>query len=146
MSTLGINSFAHRAREFGRRPAADAGSGVRGDVWRIKGSKRGFEGAPSSQESAVIDFFTDCKRLCDAGRTLFLVVHSYGFSESMLIRIRSLCDAHLRLRLEEVGDKLVKMLEVSKVRNAERTTGSIVSFDVEPGVGMRIIPISRAKA
>jgi hypothetical protein len=27
---------------------------MRGDVWRIKGSKRGFEGAPSSQESAVI--------------------------------------------------------------------------------------------
>jgi hypothetical protein len=25
-----------------------------GNIWRVKGSKRGFEGAPSSQESAVI--------------------------------------------------------------------------------------------
>ena len=64
----------------------------------------------------------------------------------MLIRIRSLCDAHLRLRMEEVGERLVKVLEAAKVRNAERTTGNIVSFDVEPGLGIRIIPISKAKA
>ena len=53
---------------------------------------------------------------------------------------------HLKLRLEEVGERLVKVLEVSKVRNAERTTGNIISFDVEPGMGMRIIPITKAKA
>ena len=38
------------------------------------------------------------------------------------------------------------MLEVSKVRNAERTTGNIISFEVEPKMGMRIIPITKAKA
>jgi flagellar protein FlaH len=99
-----------------------------------------------SQESNIIDFFINCKELCDQGRTMMLVVHSYAFDETMLIRIRSLCDAHLKLRLEEVGDRLIKMMEVSKVRNAERTTGNIISFEVEPGLGMRIIPISKAKA
>lgn len=99
-----------------------------------------------SGEASIIDFFSACKRLCDEGRTIFLVVHTYAFEEKMLIRIRSLCDAHLRLRMEEVGERLMKNLEVSKVRNAERTTGNIVSFDVEPGMGIRIIPISKAKA
>ncbi len=99
-----------------------------------------------SKESNIIDFFISCKELCDEGRTIFVVVHSYAFDEGMLIRVRSLCDAHLRLRLEEVGDRLVKMMEVSKVRNAERTTGNIISFEVEPGLGMRIIPITKAKA
>ena len=55
-------------------------------------------------------------------------------------------DHHLKLRLEEVADRLIKVLEVSKVRNAERTTGNIISFDVEPGLGMRIIPVTKAKA
>jgi flagellar protein FlaH len=97
-------------------------------------------------ERSVIDFFSACKQLCDHGKTIICVVHSDAFDERMLIRIRSLCDAHLTLRMEQVGDRLVKMLEVGKVRNADQSTGNVISFDVEPGLGMRIIPSSRAKA
>ena len=99
-----------------------------------------------SKEASIIDFFISCKELCDEGRTVFMVVHSYGFDEATLIRVRSLCDAHLKLRLEEVGERLIKVMEASKVRNAERTTGNIISFEVEPGMGMRIIPVTKAKA
>jgi flagellar protein FlaH len=38
---------------------------------------------------------------------------------------------------------LVKVLEVAKVRGAELSTGNIVSFDVEPMLGMKIIPVSK---
>ncbi len=99
-----------------------------------------------SKEDEVIDFFSTCKRLCDQGRTIFLVVHSHAFSESMLIRVRSLCDGHFSLKVTYVGDRMVKMLEVAKIRGAERTTGNIVSFDVEPELGIKIIPIVMAKA
>lgn len=99
-----------------------------------------------SNESDVLDLFTSCKAICDTGRTVVLVVHAHAFDEKMLIRVRSLCDAHLRLHVEEVGEQLVKVLEVAKIRKAERATGNIVSFDVEPGLGMRVIPISKAKA
>ncbi|MCD5412615.1 MAG: AAA family ATPase [Dehalococcoidia bacterium] len=94
---------------------------------------------------ATIGFFEDCKNLCNEGQTLLVVVHAYAFSDSTLIRIRSMCDAHLSLRIEEMGDKLIKVLEVSKIRGATKTTGNIVSFEVEPGWGMKIIPISKAK-
>jgi flagellar protein FlaH len=97
-------------------------------------------------ERSVIDFFSACKQLCDYGKTIMCVVHSHAFDEKMLIRIRSLCDAHLTLRMEQVGDRLVKVLEVGKVRNADQSTGNVISFDVEPGMGMRLIPSSRAKA
>ncbi len=94
----------------------------------------------------TITFFEECKELTNEGLTLICVIHSYAFSENMLVRIRSMCDAHLRLRIEEVGDKLLKILEVAKIRGADRNTGNIVSFEVEPGWGMRIIPITKAKA
>ena len=71
------------------------------------------------------------------------VVNSYAFSEAGLGRVRSISDAHLRLRTEQVGDVIVKVLEVAKVRGAELSTGNIVSFDVEPMLGMKIIPISK---
>ena len=94
---------------------------------------------------AIIDFFSRCKGLCDEGRTLILVAHSYAFEEEMLSRTRSLCDARFRLRLEQVGDRMVKLMEVLKVRGADRPTGDVVSFDIEPKVGMRIIPLAKAR-
>jgi flagellar protein FlaH len=97
-------------------------------------------------EHDTLSFFTACKRICDTKKTLLVTLHAYAFDESMFIRIRSICDAHLRLRIEEVGDQLVKVLEVAKIRGAEKTTGNIVSFEVEPGLGMRIVPITKAKA
>ncbi|MDI6857669.1 MAG: ATPase domain-containing protein [Dehalococcoidia bacterium] len=97
-------------------------------------------------EGDTLSFFTNCKQICDRNKTVFITLHSYAFDESMFIRIRSICDAHLRLRTEEVGEQLVKVLQVAKIRGAEKTTGNVVSFDVEPGLGMRIVPITKAKA
>jgi len=98
-----------------------------------------------SNQNNNLDFFSACKDLCDQGRSILLVAHSYAFDEEVLSRSRSLCDVHLRIRLEQMGDRLVKIMEVLKVRGADRTTGEVVSFEVEPKVGMRIIPLSRAK-
>ena len=98
-----------------------------------------------SNPVSIIDFFSRCKGLCDQDRSLILVAHSYAFEEEMLSRTRSLCDARFRLRLEQVGDRMVKLMEVLKVRGADRPTGDVVSFDIEPGVGMRIIPLAKAR-
>ncbi len=99
-----------------------------------------------ASEALTLDFFSRAKGLCDAGRSLMLTMHSYASNEQLLTRLRSICDAHLSLRVEEVGTQLVKVLEVSKVRGASKSTGNIISFDVEPNLGMRIIPIAKAKA
>ena len=99
-----------------------------------------------SNDNDILNFFTGCKKLCDLGKTILLTAHGYAFPENLLIRIRSICDAHLHLKIEEAGDQMIKSLEVAKIRGAQKSTGNIVSFDVDPGFGMRIIPISKAKA
>jgi archaeal flagellar protein FlaH len=98
-----------------------------------------------SNPVAIIDFFSKCKSLCDQGRTIIVVAHSYAFEEDMISRVRSLCDARLKLRIEQVGDAMVKLMEVLKVRGAERPTGDIVSFNIEPKIGMKIIPLAKAR-
>ena len=98
----------------------------------------------SDQET--LTFFTLCKEFCDLQKTIIFTLHSHAFGEQMFTRIRSICDAHLRLRVEEIGAQLVKALEVAKIRGAEKSTGNVISFDVEPGLGMRIVPITKAKA
>jgi len=94
----------------------------------------------------VLSFFEDCKALTGRGISIVCVAHSYAFTEEAMVRLGSMCDAHLRLRIETMGSKMVKILEVAKVRGAKLTTGNIVSFDVEPNWGIRIIPYSKAKA
>lgn len=101
---------------------------------------------PHSSPKEVVGFFEECKRLCADGLTVVIIVHSHGLVRELLIRLRSLCDAHLQLRTEEIGNKLVKTLEVTKVRGADKRTGNIVSFEVEPGWGMRVIPINKIGA
>ena len=98
-----------------------------------------------SNPVSIIDFFSSCKSLCDEGRSIILVAHSYAFEEDMLARTRSLCDARFRLKLEQVGDRMVKLMEVLKVRGADRPTGDVVSFDIEPKIGMKIIPLAKAR-
>ncbi|MBA5942205.1 MAG: flagellar accessory protein FlaH [Methanophagales archaeon] len=99
-----------------------------------------------ASERDVIDFFTACKNLCDSNRTILITLHDYVFSEEMLTRVRSICDAHLSLRIEEMENKLVKTMKVAKIRGAQKTTGNIIAFEIEPGFGFRIIPLSKAKA
>jgi flagellar protein FlaH len=99
-----------------------------------------------STDDDVMSFFTACKAQCDLGKTVVIVLHAHGVSDTAMMRLRSMSDAHLRLRIEEVGDKLIKILEVAKIRGAAKATGNIISFNVEPGLGMRIIPVSKAKA
>ena len=98
-----------------------------------------------SNPVAIIDFFSRCKSMCDDGVTIIVVAHSYAFEEDMLSRTRSLCDARFKFKLEQVGDSMIKLMEVLKVRGAERPTGDVVSFDIEPKLGMRIIPLAKAR-
>ena len=99
-----------------------------------------------SQPEDLLGFFHACKALCDTGKTVFLTVHSQALDKGMLTRLCSLCDVHLHLRIEEVGSSLRKILEVSKVRGALKATGDLVTFDVEPNLGMRVFPLGQARA
>jgi len=94
----------------------------------------------------VLTFFEERKVLTGRGIAVVCVAHSCAFTEEAMVRLGSMCDAHLRLRIETMGSKMVKILEVAKVRGAKLTTGNIVSFDVEPNWGIRVIPYSKAKA
>jgi len=103
-----------------------------------------FVSHASGQET--LDFFSNAKKICDGKKTLMMTMHSYAVDEQLLIRIRSICDCHLRVRVEEMGETLLKVLEVAKVRGAAKSTGNIISFDIQPNVGIRIIPVTKAKA
>jgi flagellar protein FlaH len=93
----------------------------------------------------ILTFFTNCKNLVDKGKTILITLHTYAFEGDTLIRIRSICDAHLVMKRTLIGEKYVMMLEVVKVRGAHKITGNVVTFEVHPGFGMKIIPVTMAR-
>ena len=99
-----------------------------------------------TNDSELLNYFEQCKIYCDQEITILNVIHTNAVNNNILIRLRSACDAHLKLTLEKIGDKLVKTLEVAKVRGAFDNTGNIVTFEVEPEIGMKIMPLRRAFA
>ena len=101
--------------------------------------------ASQSPENVVITFFSRCKGMSDVGRTIILVARSYAFDEKLLDRLQNVCDAHISLASDKIGEKTVKMLEVRKVRGAKLSSGNMVGFDVEEGEGIRIVPGGRVR-
>jgi len=98
-----------------------------------------------AETDTILTFFTSCKSIVDHGKTVLVTLHTYAFEEDTLVRIRSICDAHLNMKKALVGDKYVMVMEVVKVRGAHKTTGNLVSFEVHPGYGMKVIPMSFAR-
>jgi flagellar protein FlaH len=98
-----------------------------------------------AQTDSILSFFTSCKSLVDKGKTILVTLHTYAFEEDTLVRVRSISDAHLNMKKAQVGDKYVMVMEVNKVRGARKTTGNLVSFEVHPGYGMKVIPMSFAR-
>lgn len=101
--------------------------------------------ADSAADMDIRSFFEACKRLSATGTTILLTLHAHALEGDLVDAIRSMCDANLQLRSEQDGQQLVKTLQVTKVRGAASVTGAIVGFEVEPGWGMRVIPISKAR-
>ena len=102
--------------------------------------------AGSCPEQAVIAFFSACRRMGNQGQTILVSVHSYAFGSEMLARLQALCDGYLSLGSAEVKGKSVRTLEIKKINTTEKTRDNMVSFVVEPEIGMRLIPMNRAQA
>jgi len=99
----------------------------------------------SSKDQSVIGFFSTCKRLCSKGQTIQVVTHSSAFNADLLIRVCALCETHLKLRTGKLKDKVVRTVEVVKVNDVDLNKDNEVSFEIEPEVGINVIPYSQVK-
>ena len=102
--------------------------------------------AQISRDRYVLGFFASCERLCDQGRTIVVVARSSAFDDNLLPRLHDLCDTHISLGVEKIRDKVVNTLEVRKVGKSEPTGNNRLSFQIEPAVGINLVPISRIRA
>ena len=101
---------------------------------------------PPSSGNQIRDFMSECKNLCDNGQVVICTAHADAFEEDVASRTRSVCDAYIRLHVDRSGTSLLKTMEVAKIRGADMKTGNVLGFEIEPNRGLRIIPVSMARA
>jgi len=101
--------------------------------------------------SVKVDFLQACKELCEHDRSILLVLDAHVFETKALIRAYSMSDYYLRLKSQDpllepgqIDTRVIKLLEVTKLRGAERR-GEGIKFEIKPNIGIQILPFVRIK-
>ena len=102
--------------------------------------------ATHAQSHYVLDFLSEMRNLVDIkGIMCIITIHPFAFSDEMFIRIRSICDGHIIFYKKELSGKNVRLLEVAKLRGAYKSVNNVVTFEVDPVFGIKVLPFSQVK-
>ena len=99
-----------------------------------------------------IDFLQACKEFCKQGRSIILVMGTHMLDTKTLARAYTMSDYYLKLKSKDVmigrgqvDEREMKILEVTKLRGAERLGQGGVNFEIKPKVGIQILPYVTVK-
>ncbi|MEM0270950.1 MAG: ATPase domain-containing protein [Thermoprotei archaeon] len=92
-------------------------------------------------ERVLLDFIRHARQLQDVGKTVILTVHPTIFQESLLTQVRSMVDVYYRIKAVSIGGRRLKSLERIKTTGGF-VSSDIVSIDIDPALGLRVVPLS----
>ena len=78
-------------------------------------------------------------------QTFMITMHPYALTQELLIRIRSFCDGHMVLDIKNIRDKNALTLNVAKLKGATKTINEVITYEVSPVYGIKILPFSSAR-
>jgi flagellar protein FlaH len=94
----------------------------------------------------ILGFFSQCRYLSDTqNKTFILTLHPYAINQELLVRVRAICDGHFNLSIRTFQDKSILTLNVSKLKGASQTSGSFISFEVNPAFGIKVLPFTATR-
>ena len=99
----------------------------------------------ASEPREVMGFFSTFQQLCAAERAIIVVAQSSAFDVSLSSRLHQLCGTHIETSNESVRARPVKNLNVSKVNNVDKGKSNGFFFNVEPDIGINIVPVSQVR-
>ncbi|WP_448605136.1 ATPase domain-containing protein [Thermoflexus hugenholtzii] len=100
-----------------------------------------------ADEFKILDFFTNLKDFVDEKKiSVILTVHPHVLNKDLLVRVRSVCDGNIHFSIKDMGEQVIRVLKVMKMRGASKKIDSLIGFVVDPAFGLKILPISLAKA
>jgi len=100
----------------------------------------------TASEHQILEFFSHMRDCVDERSiAVFLTLHPFVVNEDLLVRIRSVCDGNILLEIKEMGEQIMRIMKVTKLRGAVKPVDVTIGFKVDPVFGIKVIPISGAK-
>ena len=99
-----------------------------------------------------MEMFKAFRELCGSGRSVILVTDNFAFEKQTLPRVYLMSDYYLRMSSDvinlwegEMDNRIVKVLDVRKLRGAEIPAGATIKFEIKPGAGIQVLPFLKVK-
>jgi flagellar protein FlaH len=101
---------------------------------------------------AKVDFIQVCKEMCRNDRSVVLVIDRHIYEGKSLSRVYDMSDYYLELKTHDamldpgqVDDRVIKVLNVTKLAGAERYSQGGIRFEIKPMVGIQILPFVQVR-
>ncbi|TRM87453.1 flagellar accessory protein FlaH, partial [Sulfolobus sp. C3] len=83
--------------------------------------------------------------LVNLGRLIMFTIHPDVFNEELKSRVTSIVDVYFKLSSTSIGGRRIKVLERVKTIGGIQGNDAI-SFDIDPALGVKVVPLSLSRA
>jgi flagellar protein FlaH len=96
-------------------------------------------------DGEIHTLLTSLRGVVRRGTTVIVTLHPGVVGESVVREFAAASDVYMRLALGEIGGRLVKVVNVVKIRGAPTLAETSIAFDVDPAFGIKVVPLALAK-
>jgi len=98
-----------------------------------------------STSEDITNFITIAKRIVDKGKLIILTLHSGGFTEQLHSGLKAMADGYIEVKSVEMGGRLLKVMNIIKLKGAPTVFENTITFEVDPAFGIKLVPMALAK-
>lgn len=99
-----------------------------------------------SDETRILDFFTQCKYLVANGMGVIITIHPNDIPADIAQRVTGSVDVYLKTGSKNIAGRDVKTCQIVKLIGSENASESSFAFEVDQTFGIKIVPIATANA
>ena len=90
-------------------------------------------------------FITRLKNLVSDGKTVLITFHPEFLSEESIMKLRASSDVYFVLKNASISGIDVKVLRIVKLWGVSGERKSAISLEINPQIGLRVMPLSGVK-
>jgi len=98
-----------------------------------------------SKTEDIANFLTVLRKLADKGKSFILTIHPEGLDETIYLNLKAIADGYVELKNAEMGGRALKVMNIVKLKGVPTTFDNVITFDVDPAFGIKLVPMALAK-